>query len=151
MAFGRAWKHDRFSSHHWILLLACCLGTWGTPPANAQRDRDKVNPVRVGDEVEAKWINTWYRGKILDYNDGFANVEYKWGSSLKVREFSVDEMRFPNGEGHWRMWSDASGKFKIEARFISRTATDVTIRKPDGTDISVPINQLAGPLRRQLA
>ena len=135
-----------------LLLIALCVMTFDrSSVAIAQRDRDAIAPVRVGDEVEAKWINTWYRGKVLDYNDGFANVEYEWGSTTRVKEFSLEEMRFPNGEGHWRVWSDASGKFKIEGRYISRTKTDVTIRKGDGTDISVPINQLASPLRRLLA
>lgn len=48
----------------------------------------------------------------------------------------------------WRVWSEASGKIKIEGRYIARRKTVVTIGKGDGTDVSVPIHQLAGPLRR---
>ena len=54
------------------------------------------------------------------------------------------------GEGRWREWSDATGKFKIIARYISRTESDVTIRKQDGSDVTIPIDRLAVKLRRQV-
>lgn len=88
---------------------------------------------------------------MLDCNDGFGPVEDERGSTTRVIEFSLGEMRFPSEKGHWRVWSEASGKIKIEGRYIASRKTVVTIRKGDGMDASVPIHQLAGPLRRLLA
>ncbi len=108
------------------------------------------DPVRPGDEVEVKSGSTWYPGTVVSYAEGRASVDYKWGSIETNREFAIADMRFPRGEGHWMIWSDASKRFKIEARYLTRSATHVTLLKADGSQIQVPIDQLAAPLKRQV-
>ncbi len=48
------------------------------------------------------------------------------------------------------IWSDASGKFRIEARLIGRDQTHVTLLKEDGSEIKVPIEKLSPSLQTRL-
>jgi hypothetical protein len=47
-----------------------------------------------------------------------------------------------------RTWKDASGKFQVEAELVEITADAVRLRKPDGTELSVPIDKLSEADRR---
>jgi hypothetical protein len=42
-----------------------------------------------------------------------------------------------------RVWTDKSGNFKITATLVSVTEKDVVLKKPDGTEITVAIDQLS--------
>lgn len=42
-----------------------------------------------------------------------------------------------------REWSDSTGQFKVEAQLVSKDATNVRLRKPDGMVITVPIARLS--------
>lgn len=46
-------------------------------------------------------------------------------------------------------WSDASGKFTIEADYAGVKGADLVLRKPDGTTLNVPINRLSTESRNQ--
>ncbi|QDT08103.1 SHD1 domain-containing protein [Planctomycetes bacterium K23_9] len=113
--------------------------------------QENIDPVRTGDEVEVLSFSTWYPGTVESYVDGKATVRYKRSSFETTSEFPIEKMRFPNGEGHWIIWKDATGKFRVEARYISRTKTDVTIRKADGSEATVPIANLHPTIRAQVA
>jgi hypothetical protein len=102
-----------------------------------------IPPVRVGDQVEVKYGSTWYDAVITKVLSGEAEVDYQSGTRTRSSTFKLKDIRFPNGEGHWREWADASGQFKIVARYISRTATEVTIRKEDGSEVTLPIDRLS--------
>ncbi|MGB7325216.1 MAG: SHD1 domain-containing protein [Rubripirellula sp.] len=124
-----------------VMLLASC-------PVCAA---DDIDPVRVGDQVEVLSFSSWYPGVVESFAAGKAVVKYKSSFGDRSSEFDIAKMRFPNNEGHWTVWKDATGKFRVEARYISRTKTDVTIRKADGTDATVPIAGLHPTIRAQLA
>ncbi len=112
---------------------------------------DEIPPVRVGDEVEVLSFSKWYPGTVESFQDGKATVTFRWNNTDRTGEFELREMRFPNNEGHWLVWKDATGKSSVEARYISRTETDVTIRKADGSELTVPIESLHPTLRKQVA
>ena len=42
-----------------------------------------------------------------------------------------------------RRWTDQSGEFEVVAFLVAADGDQVQLRKPDGTEISVPINQLS--------
>ena len=112
---------------------------------------DITAPIRVGDKVEVEHISTWYVGTVKSILGEQATVEYdKGGDKLASGNFGLKAIRFPNGEGHWMVWKDSSGEFKVEARYISRTATEVTLRKVDGTDLTIPIDKLHPSLRQRV-
>ncbi len=128
----------------WILgVLACSL------LASANRAFG-IDPVRPGDQVEVLYSGKWYSGVVLEYSKNKARVSYTY---IGDREgvFAITDMRFPNNEGHWMTWSDATGAFKLNARLVGRTATHVTLKKVDGSTVEVPIEKLAKKLQLQLS
>ena len=50
-----------------------------------------------------------------------------------------------------RTWSDATGKFTIDATLVDRTEKDVRLQKADGRIVSVPISKLSQPDQEFLA
>lgn len=46
-------------------------------------------------------------------------------------------------------WSDATGNFKVEAKYAGISGTNVVLQKPDGKTINVPISKLSPESRAQ--
>jgi len=90
---------------------------------------NEIAPVKESDQIEVKHGSTWYPGTVLDYANNFAKVNYKWRSTMFDGKFAVENMQFPNGEGPWQEWTDASKSFSVIARYIARGPTHVTLRK----------------------
>jgi len=113
---------------------------------------DGTEPFRTGDEVQVVKSGVWYDGKVLEIKNGKVEVEYEDRKYDRVEtgKFSLDEIKFPNGEGRWREWASASGKFKIVGRYISRTKTHVTIRKLDGNEITVENEKFSAAIRKMI-
>ena len=133
------------------LILVILIHIVIFPGAARGQKHDSIDPVRVGDQVEYKWFSEWKPCTVKAYANGVATVEYPFGTTTSTRECPLKDLRFPNGEGPWMIWSDSTGKFKVEARYLSRTATHVTIRKADKTESTVPIAALNPALRREIA
>ncbi|MEI8211339.1 MAG: SHD1 domain-containing protein [Planctomycetota bacterium] len=51
----------------------------------------------------------------------------------------------------YRLWSDRTGKFKIEAILIEQTATEVSLKKKDGNIVKVPIEKLSSTDQEYIA
>lgn len=47
------------------------------------------------------------------------------------------------GAGQWRTWRDITGQYQIEATLVEVTATEVRLKKRDGSVISVPLDKLS--------
>lgn len=113
---------------------------------------DGTEPFRTGDEVQVVKRGVWYDGKVTEIKNGKVEVEYqdRKYDRVETERFSLDEIKFPNGEGRWREWASANGKFKIVGRYISRTKTHVTIRKLDGNEITVQNEKFSAAIRRMI-
>lgn len=139
---------------NWVMSLsavwlAICLLLTQANLTHAQRG--KLPPVRAGDQVEYKWGSSWSPAEVVEYHEtGHATLRYTFAGLEKTARYALSEIRFPNDEGHWMYWSDASGKFRIPARCIGRDETHVTLRKEDGSDVRVPIESLSKPLQAEL-
>ena len=113
---------------------------------------DGAIPVRVGDDVQVKSWSSWYDGVVREVKLGGAQVEYKQGSwGVKNENFELKDIRYANGEGPWREWSDESGSFKIIARYLARDQTHVTVLREDKREVRVPIDRLSAPIRKLLS
>lgn len=44
-----------------------------------------------------------------------------------------------------RTWTDSTGKFKIQAEFVSEQNGNVTLRQTDGSEVEIPVNKLSKP------
>ena len=122
-----------------------------SPVTGEENFIDGASPFRVGDQVQVLVSKAWYDGVVKTMHLGDASVTHFYKKREQTKKFPFNEIRFPNGEGKWREWSSTSGKFKITARYISKTKTHVTIRKLDGKDITIENKKLAQHLRRWVA
>lgn len=42
-----------------------------------------------------------------------------------------------------RSWKSADGRFEVKARFVKAVGNVVTLRKPDGTNLTIPLEKLS--------
>lgn len=64
-------------------------------------------------------------------------------SQLIIRKFDLKKLRAKVAKQDRREWTDATGKFKVEAKITSRSATHITLVKDDGKEIKLPIEKLS--------
>jgi CubicO group peptidase (beta-lactamase class C family) len=63
----------------------------------------------------------------------------------------IGAMSLAAAEPGWaRKWSDANGKFSVEAELVEVKADNVVLRKADGSEITVPLARLSQVDRRHL-
>lgn len=55
----------------------------------------------------------------------------------------VGFMAVLSGTAHARVWTDTSGKFRIEAEFVELRDGKVTLRRPDASIVAVPLDKLS--------
>jgi hypothetical protein len=138
------------------------------PPASKKPIR--VTEIKVGMEVWALGRgNYWYKSTILSI-DGLRVLVHFHGSAdsedeevplTKIRlstevhspnDFAtsdVDTNPFDNAAPTAkRTWTDNTGKFKIEAEFVKLSGGRVTLRRDDGTEITLTLDRLSETDRR---
>ena len=123
---------------------------------------------KVGDKIEVLWAGKVYPGKVTAVNrNGFVTVNYQWNGRPYTESYSVNSDRLrkagttvnqaggtpaaPGGvaamgtvkETPARTWSDATGKFKIEASFAGKDDAGVKLKKADGQVLTVPLEKLS--------
>jgi hypothetical protein len=127
---------------------------------------DGVTP-SAGEQVHAYWLGKWTVGEVVDERvPGHITVRVPtpipgappqdtplprhWvramaGSTSKPAAASAPSASRPPpaGASAIRTWTDSSGKFKIEAKFIALAEGKVTLEKPDGVQIKMPLEKLS--------
>lgn len=106
-----------------------------------------LTAAEVGDHVQFERAGQKFSGKVVAARPGGAFLEVEVldaGTARKVivqaASVSVLTRSAPAG---MRTWSDATGKFRVEATLESRSAFEVVLRKKDGTTIKVPTERLS--------
>ncbi len=64
-------------------------------------------------------------------------------SQLIIRKTDLKKLRSKAAKLEKRTWTDVSGKFSVDAKLSSRTATHVTLVKEDGKEVKLPIDKLS--------
>ncbi len=64
-------------------------------------------------------------------------------SQLIIRKTDLRKLKAKAAKPEKREWTDATGKFKVEAKLTSRTATHVTLEKEDGKEVKLSIEKLS--------
>jgi len=111
-------------------------------------------PIPRGTKLAACWGGRWNYVTVL--KDGSEdNVAIHWDdrtsdfdglihrSQLIIRRLDIKKLRAKNAKQDRREWTDATGKFKVEAKLTARTATHVTLFKDDGKEIKLAIEKLS--------
>ena len=64
-------------------------------------------------------------------------------SQLIIRKQDLKQLKVDLAKSTSRPWKDASGKFTIEAVFVSKAASTITLKKEDGKEVTLPIAKLS--------
>jgi hypothetical protein len=101
---------------------------------------------QAGDEVEVLFLGKWYPGKVVQTNArGDVKAEFVFTVSPQQHVFKAAEVRYAHEKdaiARTRTWSDPSGTFKIKAALLSLEDDAVLLRKPDNTELKVPLAKL---------
>jgi hypothetical protein len=121
-----------------VLLVALCLlhaTAWS------------AEQYKPGDEIEVSYLNTVVSAKVVSTNQrGEVVAEFDWAGTPVQRTFKPADVRLPYEAGalaRARTWSDNAGKFHQKAALIEIDDDSITLRKPDKTEIHVPIARLS--------
>lgn len=126
----------------WIAALTLVLATFAVGQVAA------AEKFKEGDEIEVYFLNEWRPAVVVEVGrrgEVMAEFEFVKGSPQR-RVFRGAELRPAYESGALmptRIWSDASGKFKITAALIAVDKGSITLRKPDKTEVTVAIDKLA--------
>lgn len=100
-----------------------------------------------GDEIEVYFLDDWLPALVVNTNPrGDVMAEYEFAGRPHQRVFKATEVRhaFESGAlARARMWSDASGKFKIRAALIDVAGENITLRKPDKSEVTIAVAKLS--------
>lgn len=102
---------------------------------------------KVGEEVEVFYLSKWIPATVVQVNSrGLVRAEYQFAGLGTQSVFEPEAIRKKYESGAiWRgrMWSDASGSFKIKAALLAVEPSKVHLRKEDGKELSVDIEKLS--------
>ena len=128
---------------------------------------ESITPLYVGQLVQAQRKNRgrfWFAARIKSLPaDGQVELEFlTWGKvntrdtemvSRRNIQLAPPELEQPNqahnvvkpmkAAGNSRTWTDATGKFKVDAEFISVTDGKVNLRRADGRTMSIHLEKLS--------
>jgi hypothetical protein len=62
---------------------------------------------------------------------------------LIIRKADLKSLKQTVAKATSRTWKDTTGKFSIEATFVSKNATSITLKKTDGKEVTLPIAKLS--------
>lgn len=140
-----------------FLALVSVLAALGGEPVTAK------TPVKKGDTLLAEWAGKWEEVQVLDVLPG-GNLKIrwtKWGPQWDG-PMARTKLRLPDGKapargadgavkasGGKRTWTDSTGKFKIDAEFVSLASEQVQLLRPDGKLITLPIEKLSAADQEQ--
>lgn len=103
--------------------------------------------LKAGDPVEVRFLGQWRPGTVIATNArGDVLAEYQFAGASQRRAFKRADVRRPHEAGALtptRTWTDASGKFRVEAVLLSVEGKNAKLRKPDMSELTVPIAKLA--------
>jgi hypothetical protein len=130
----------------------------------------RVTEIKVGMEVWALGRgNYWYKSTILSIDGLRVLVHFHGSADSEDEEVPLTKIRLstevhsptdfatsdadtnPFGEAvatAKRTWTDNTGKFKIEAEFVKLSGGRVTLRRDDGTEITLTLDRLSETDRR---
>ena len=144
----RTWMQVRFSC--FVLLAAAIVLTW-TATADAQRRRPR-SQFHPGQKVQFDHFGRIWDGEVVSINNlGWVKVRFTENGQERTWDYPPDQVWLPKKtpvastrpNARMRTWTDSSGLYKIEARFVELADGKVTLEKDDGTRKSMPLDKLS--------
>lgn len=142
-----------------VLVRACLLTMVLAPiqPAGAQ-PRQAESQFKTGDRVEAQSAGKWKMGEVIEVmRNGFVKVRFlesrderslppRWvraGGAESFRTSPAPDRTSPETERLPRVWADKTGQFKVEATLVEFKDGQVSLRRTDGTVVTLPLERLS--------
>jgi hypothetical protein len=117
---------------------------------------DEQTPLAAGDQVYAQWAGKWVAAEVASLvgpvfvtvridQDGlpFSPTLPRQLVRLKNAANAAASTPPAAATASLRTWTDTSGKFRMEAAFVSVKDGQVTLEKTDGTRIRLPLDKLS--------
>ena len=101
---------------------------------------------KKGDKIQIYFLSKWIDAEVVDTNRTQVLAEYEFAGRPQQRTYKFGEVRFKfeeNAIGRAKFWSDQTGKFRIRAALIRIDEAEVTLRKEDLQEVTVPIKKLS--------
>jgi hypothetical protein len=99
------------------------------------------------DQVEVFFLNSWFPGTVVEVDrKGNALVEFQFANAPKRQVFAEPSIRLVYEVGAMtksRTWTALTGKFKIQAALLSFDDSQVVLRKPDMSELTVKLEKLS--------
>jgi len=111
------------------------------------RDGADPEPLLVQLDGETAWANSTVLAQIVAdkqaEDDKAAEAERARRELAAAEAKQKEEQRAAaEREASFRTWTDATGGFSVEARFVKRIMQTVTLEKRDGSTVDVPLGKL---------
>jgi hypothetical protein len=127
-------------------------------------------PLYVGQILQAKDSTVWRAAEVLDIRaDGAVKITYRtWGSTWDTyltrdklqlapdelfqpaKSPSMSAVASPVASTSTHTWSDATGKFRVEAVYLGVADGKVLLKRTDGKELAVPLEKLSEPDRQHV-
>ncbi len=138
------------------LLAVVSITLSGVCLADIALGQQSLQPkdVRPGAVVEVQFGTQWREAKIVGVTrTGIITVEFELDGRTQKRTTSFNRLRavgstppmpaVPAAKPELRTWTDATGKFSIDANFVEQKDGDVVLRTADGKTLTVPLDKLS--------
>ncbi len=145
----------QLNTSNWRAIKGCLFVMNGTGPSRLAKDdmdlATKVGTLRghAQDEVKAGAEKIWakWKASFEEYasDEQKAQVAAATGKAEEAEmaeDNPFEEVDSDDGKGQ-RTWSDATGRFKIDAEFVKLDGRMVTLKKADGKTMQIPKARLS--------
>lgn len=113
----------------WLPLEKVRFPTWSTTSDDVK--------------VEAKLNNQWLKAIALERDGSRTKVHYLGWSAKNDEWLESDRVRTLSAEANVRTWTDATGKYKVEATFVELANGKVKLKTTEGKVITMPVEKLS--------
>ncbi len=133
----------------WAIFLTTAMIFGWTASVDAQRiRRPPKSDFHVGQKVTFDFMGKNRSGEVIAIEaTGWLKVQFKDDGNDRDWIFPPDQVRAvkppPAAKTPMRTWSDRSGQFKLDARFVSLKDGKVTLQKADRSLKTLPLDKLS--------
>lgn len=120
--------------------------------------QDRETKFQVGDLIEFEFHGEKQQQVVLELiGSGWCRVEADFGGRkishtvVPRRATLIRRANAPDYPEEYRTWTDATGKFKVEATIFELTDTEVKLLKKDEKVVTLPLDKLSEADRNHLA
>ena len=125
----------------WLIALMLCIDS---VTATATFAAEKYE---IDEDIEVFFLNSWIPAKARDCNKkGEVLAEFVFANALKHEIFAPEKVRHLYESGaiaRARLWSDASGKFKVKAALLKVSGGKVTLRTEQSKEVVIALEKLS--------